>query len=73
MLYLATYRPMTLKQARKLLGIHSKKLSDEQVEKILSQFYTLAEVVSEVVSLRGSKNQTKGIEIGLSGGHNECK
>ena len=45
-------------------------MSDQDVQKLLDQFYGLAEIIAETVATRGSKNKSKGIEIGLLGGHN---
>lgn len=64
---------MTIAQARKILGVQSRNLSDEQIQQVLGNFYSLAEVIAEVVYSRGSKNKSKGIEIGLPGGHNGNK
>ncbi len=64
---------MTVTQARKILGAQSKNITDEKLQVIIGNFYSLAEVIAEVVAASGSKNKSKGIEIGLSGGHNGSK
>lgn len=63
-------KDMTTAQARKILGVHSRNLTDEEIQHILGNFYSLAEVIAEVVSTRGSKNKSKGLENGIPGGHN---
>lgn len=61
---------MTVTQARKILGKEALRKSDEDIQKVLNQFYGLAEIVANTIIERGSKNKSKGIEIVLLGGHN---
>ena len=42
----------TVKKARKIIGTSSKKLSDEEIEELLSQFYSLAEILADTVGKR---------------------
>lgn len=61
---------ITVKQARRLLGTPNSKISDQDVQSLLNQFYELAEVVAETVITRGSKNKSKGIEMTSREAHN---
>lgn len=64
---------ITTNKARTIIGRKARSMSDQDIQRLLDQFYGLAEVVAETVVARGSKNKSKGIEIGLSGGHNGTK
>lgn len=50
---------MTIAQARKILGKSSEKFSDSEIESLINQFTSIAEVVCSII---GSKNLTMGIE-----------
>ena len=42
--------------------IKNKNISDDDLQLLLEQFYSLAEIVADTVFNRGSKNLSKGIE-----------
>lgn len=57
--------------ARKLLGAQGKRLSDEDISQLLSQFYELADVIANTVISRGSNKTNKGVDLAHMEGQNE--
>lgn len=59
---------MTINQARKILGKEANNLSDEKIEKLLGQFFTLAELgVAHFQKMKDGQNYEKRIPRPLSG------
>lgn len=56
---------MTTLQARRLLGKKAKSMNDPEVQKLLSQLYSLAEIISDMVSIRGSNKQLGVIDSNI--------
>lgn len=47
---------MTIEKARELLGKKAEKMTDSEVERIISDLHTLAEIVIESYIVNKSKN-----------------
>ncbi len=54
---------ITVRQARKVLGKSQRDTSDDHIQNLLNQFYSLAEIISETVVSNGSKKTTRGIDL----------
>ncbi len=48
---------VTVSKARKILGGEYRSMSDRDVQDLLAQFYSLAEIISSVVGSKGSNKQ----------------
>lgn len=54
---------ITVNRARKILGKSSNKFTDEEIENLIDQFSSIAEIVTTIV---GSKQTTTGIETQMT-------
>jgi hypothetical protein len=60
---------LTVKQSRKILGKTSEKYSDTELELLLAQFYSLAEVIAATIT--GSKNISTGLDSSVRKAENK--
>jgi hypothetical protein len=61
---------LSITSARKIIGKEAKSLTDPDVQLLLDQFYGLAEIISNMVSVNGSNNDKRVIDSDLGKGQN---
>lgn len=61
---------MTINHARKLLGVQAKSMSDEQVESLVNQLLSFAEIIVAQITTNGSNKQLGVIDSNYKEGQN---